>query len=696
MSATATHIAFIVAEKPTAARRIAEALDRRGFPKKVRGRAFEYYVSEGEDSEIMVCPALGHLYTLLDLRGDKSLYPSLVTKWVSRDRAERGLQRVRAWIQEITQLSKGAARFINACDYDIEGSLIGSTILKYACSEKDKTAARMRFSTLTKADILLAYKNMASGTDDSLVEAGLARHEVDFLYGINLSRLLTTSQKRLSGRYSTISAGRVQSPTLGFVMERDEEINSFVPIPHFEIDAAFKVGEEIVPASYEEGKIQKLSEASRIVSECENSQGIVKDVEQRTVTRSPPYPFDVGSLQRTAYTLFNLNPTRSMGILERLYLDALISYPRTGSQKLPSTIDIESKLKDLASIPKYSEPAKELVENGCFQPRQGVKEDPAHPAIYPTGVKPARTLSKEEDKIYDLIVRRFFAVLASPARMRLVRAKISVGLHLFTMSGVSVIEMGWIRFYRPYIQITERFLPALKIAQEVGLVKVSVVTRYSSPPPPYSSAGLLEEMERKEIGTKATRTGIIETIGRRKYVRGDPMAVTSLGWSVGTLLEQHFPRIMSIEMTRDLENQMNKIERGEISRVEALINSAELLMSMLDDARQDQVAIGRELLETTRRTRLEETALGKCPVCKTGELRVLRSKKTKKRFVGCSNYWAGGCKASAPLPQRGKVAPVGEPCKSCGWPRIKVLSKDRHPWITCVNPVCPLKESNKI
>ena len=696
MSATAVRRAFIIAEKPTAARRIAEALDRRGSPKKVKGRAFEYYVSEGEGEEILVCPALGHLYTLVDLRGDKSLCPSFVTKWVSRDRAERGSQRIRAWIQEITQLSKRADQFINACDYDIEGSLIGSTILKYACSEKDKTAARMRFSTLTKADILLAYKNMASGTDDSLVEAGLARHEVDFLYGINLSRLLTTSQKRLSGRYSTISAGRVQSPTLGFVMQRDEEVNSFVPIPHFEIDAAFKVGEETVAASYQKQKIQKLSEANRIVSECENSRGIVKEIKEGTVTRSPPYPFDIGSLQRAAYTLFNVSPTRSMGILERLYLDALISYPRTGSQKLPSTIDVESKLKDLGFIPKYSELAKELVENRCFLPTQGVKEDPAHPAIYPTGVKPDGVLSKEEDRIYDLIVRRFFATLAPPARMKSVRVKIGVGLHFFTMSGLSAMEMGWIRFYRPYAQITERFLPGLKLGQEIGLVKVGVVTRYSSPAPAYSSAGLLGEMERKEIGTNATRTGIIETIGRRRYVKGDPMSATPLGWSVGTLLERHFPRIMSVEMTRDLEHQMNGIEGGKIWRVEVLINSTELLMSMLDEARQHEAAIGRELLETTRRTRLEEMALGKCPICKTGELTVLRSKKTKKRFVGCSNYWTGRCRASAPLPQRGKVAPVGVACGSCGWPRIKVLSKGRRPWMICVNPMCPLKKNSKI
>lgn len=345
MSATATHTVFIIAEKPTAARRIAEALDQTGSPKKIRGKAFDHYLCKGEGGEILVCPALGHLYTLVGLRDDKNLYPSFVTKWVSRNRAERGQQRVAAWIQQITDISERADSFINACDYDIEGSLIGSTILRYACSGKDKIAARMRFSTLTKDDIVSAYESKTFGTDDSLIEAGLTRHEVDFLYGINLSRMLTTSQKRLSGRHTTISAGRVQSPTLGFVVHRDQEINSFVPIPHFEIDAAFRVGREIVAASYQKRRIQKLSEANSVVSECQNGSGTVSEIKERTVTRSPPYPFDIGSLQRAAYTLFNVTATKSMRILERLYLDALISYPRTGSQRLPATIDVKSKLR---------------------------------------------------------------------------------------------------------------------------------------------------------------------------------------------------------------------------------------------------------------------------------------------------------------------------------------------------------------
>lgn len=695
MSADATCRVFMIAEKPTAARRIAQALDRVSSPKKVKGRAFDYYISEREGEQILVCPALGHLYTLVDLRGDKSLYPSFVTTWVSRDQAERGLQRIRTWIEEITQLSERADRFINACDYDIEGSLIGSTILRYACSGKDKIAARMQFSTLTTEDILSAYNNIASGVDDSLVEAGLARHEVDFLYGINVSRLLTASQKRLSGKHATISAGRVQSPTLDFVIQRDQEINSFVPIPYFEIDAAFRVGDEIVPASYERRKIQRLSEANRIVSECENGLGAVKEIKERTVRRNPPHPFDIGSLQRAAYTLFNSTPMKSMRILERLYLDALISYPRTGSQKLPATIDVMAKLKDLASSPKYSRLAKELIENEWFEPRQGVKEDPAHPAIYPTGMKPERGLSKEEERMYDLVVKRFFAVLAPPAKVKSVKAKIAVGSHSFIVSGLSVKEMGWIRFYQPYTQIAERVLPVFKVGQRISLVKVDVVTKYSAPANSYNPASLLKEMERSEIGTSSTRTGIIETINRRKYVKGDPMAATPLGWSVGTLLKKHFPAMMSVRMTRDLERQMDRIERREASRVDVLIKSTELLMPMLDEARQHQATMGRELLETTRRIRLEEMTLGRCPVCKTGELRVLRSKKTKKRFVGCSNYWEGACRASAPLPQRGKIAALGRPCRSCGWPKAKVVSKGRRPWIICVNPACPLKEANK-
>lgn len=138
---------------------------------------------------------------------------------------------------------------------------------------------------------------------------------------------------------------------------------------------------------------------------------------------------------------------------------------------------------------------------------------------------------------------------------------------------------------------------------------------------------------------------------------------------------------------------MDVIERGNASRTEVLIKSTELLMSMLNEARGHQAAIGREFLETTRKTRLEEMTLGKCPVCKTGDLRVLRSKKTRKGFVGRSNYWRQGCGASAPLPQKGKVIPVGGACRTCGWPRVKILLRGRRPWMICASLVCSLKET---
>ncbi len=186
---------LIVTEKPDAANRIATALDIGDNPKKAAIHGVPYYQAY-RNGNIVVVPALGHLYTITSKQKERE-YPVFDYQWVPRYQAERGAQRIRVWLNVIADLAQDADEFVDACDFDIEGSIIGYNLLKFACGGKETVAKRMKYSTLTKEELQESYSHLLPSLDFTLIEAGLTRHEVDWMYGINLSRALTHSGKKL-------------------------------------------------------------------------------------------------------------------------------------------------------------------------------------------------------------------------------------------------------------------------------------------------------------------------------------------------------------------------------------------------------------------------------------------------------------------------------------------------------------------
>lgn len=685
---------LIVTEKPDAAQRIAHALDVKGKAKKIEENGVPYYIAK-RGKDIVVVPALGHLYTVMEERAGRHYYPVFSFKWAPRYLAERGAKKIRTWIETISKLAKNAEEFIDACDYDIEGSLIGYCILKYACNNKENVAKRMKYSTLTKPELETAYEKPLSTLDFALIEAGRTRHEVDWLYGVNLSRALTLAAKRWSGRYATLSTGRVQTPTLKFLIEREKEIRSFVPTPFWSIKAKVQIGKSVFEAEYEKSTIERKVEADEIINACKGKDGQIESIEVRKFRQAPPIPFDLGALQAEAYGLFGYTPRRTSGIAERLYLEALISYPRTSSQKLPPAINYRKILQGLSKVPKYKKLTAELLEKPELVPKEGKKEDPAHPAIYPTGNLPERELDESEKRIWDLVVRRFMAVFAEPAIRQSMKVVINVNGHRFFVRGRQTLKEGWQKFYAPYIRSEEVMLPPIKEGDRLKIKKVILEDKFTKPPPRYNPGSLLKKMEDEGIGTKATRADIIQTLYNRKYIKDERIVVTGLGFDVVELLEKHCPPVVSVELTRELEEKMEQIQLGKQKREAIIVEAVELLKPTLETLKEKEETIGEVLSKAIKKARIEERMVGDCPNCGTGKLMILYSRRTGKRFIGCTNYFKGKCTTSFPLPQRGTLKPLGKPCRACGWPTIQVRMKRRRPWTLCFNPECPLIEERK-
>ncbi|MGQ9538036.1 MAG: DNA topoisomerase I [Candidatus Bathycorpusculaceae bacterium] len=685
---------LIITEKPDAAQRIASALDLKGKARKMEDNGVPYYVAE-RDKPIIVVPAIGHLYTVAEERSGRNYYPVFSFKWVPRYMAERGAKQIRVWLETISKLAENADTYIDACDYDIEGSIIGYCILRYACSGKDDVAKRMKYSTLTKGELEKAYAELLPKLDFALIEAGRTRHEVDWLYGVNLSRALTIAAKDWSGKYATLSTGRVQGPTLRFLVAREKSIRSFVPTPYWEIRAEIEIEGKIFEAEYEKEVIETKKEAEAIIKACKGKDGIAESIDFKQFQQMPPTPFDIGALQSEAYSLFGYTPRRTLDIAQRLYLEALISYPRTSSQKLPPAINYEEILKNLSRVPEYKKLTAELLVKKELKPNEGKKEDPAHPAIYPTGNLPERVLEEPERRIWDLVVRRFMAVFGESAIRQSVKICINVNGQRFFLRGRQTLKDGWLRFYEPYVRAEEVLLPQIEKEQKLKVKRVILEDKFTKPPPRYNPGSLLKKMEEVGIGTKATRADIIQTLYDRKYVRDERIVVTDLGFEVFEVLKGHCPPIVSIELTKKLEERMEKIQTNMEKRENVLLDAIEILKPVVEELKDKEKTIGEQLSNAIKRARLEERIVGHCPICGTGTLMILYSRKTGKRFIGCTNYFKKLCKTAFPLPQRGTVRPLGRNCRGCGWPTVQVRIKGRRPWNLCFNPECPLKEERR-
>jgi DNA topoisomerase-1 len=682
---------LVICEKPDAARRVADALSV-GAPEIFKvGGVPAFRLEDARGRRYVICAAMGHLYGMSDTVKDRRVYPVLDLEWFPLGAtSDKASKLVSSRIRAIRILSEGAGVFVNACDFDIEGETIGYNILRYASGRREVSALRAKFSALTKEEVVEAFRDDRLGPSGGLARAGRLRHAIDFIWGVNLSRALSESL-RTGYSFRTVSIGRVQGPTLNFIVEREVDARVFVPTPYWTARGSFKKDGVAFEGKYSSLPIVPTKHAAEEVkTACEGREGRVSLVTRKTFKQRPPPPLNLADLQKEAYRLFGYAPSRTLQVAERLYLGAVISYPRTGSQRLPK-IDYGRILSKIAAIPGYSDIVDEVVSRGSIHPTEGRGADQAHPAIYPTGESGWRPLAVEEGKIFDLIVRRFLSCFGEDAVREASFVEVLVGKHAFKMEEMRVLVPGWMKIVAEGRR-ADAVSTMTTVIREGDLVDVEAITVEEHPrarPERYNQATLLEKMEREEIGTKATRADTISTLLDRGYVAGETLVPTELGFALIEAMREHCPQIISTSLTREIESQLERIERSGESGQGFYERTLASLLTQIGEVRLHEAEIAGRMRSTVSGGTLGKTVLGRCPMCREGKLWVVRSRKSGKRFVGCTNY-SKGCRASAPLPQRGTVKTASKPCGSCGWPVVYVRL-GRRPWRLCVNDRCPRK-----
>nr|MBA2268763.1 hypothetical protein [Nitrosopumilus sp.] len=530
------------------------------------------------------------------------------------------------------------------------------------CYNKYSISKRAKFSSLTDEEIIQSFNNLLP-PNEKLKDAGVSRHMIDFIYGINLSRALTNSIKTDSSgekrAYQQLSIGRVQGPTLAFVVEREVEIANHVFEPYWNVIADFLKNNQVIQTHYYPQRIDSKSTAENIINACNNQLGKVTDINIQKIPIKPPIPFSLGDLQKEAYRLFRFTPSYTLSIAEKLYLAALISYPRTSSQKLPSSINYEKIIKAVSKlvdnnlhnnsshgnktkpILSYSNISSKLLSKKTLKPNEGKETDPAHPAIYPTGEKPKRNLEDSEIKLLDLIIRRFFCTFGEEAISSQISVTITVkDKFTFKAEEKKIVLEGWIEYYRPYFDlsgfVTLDSLSFLKRNDILKNVKIELLEKFTQPPPRYNQSTLLQKMEKEKIGTKATRSEIISTLFKRNYIdnfvpsasnqavtyeskalsksapnsniqkeqankvefsgfQRSGLRPTEIGMAIVSSMKKYIPNIVSTGLTRDMEAQLEQIESGNTTSIQVVDKARNQIKEAIQSFNLNESRIGQEI-----------------------------------------------------------------------------------------------------
>ena len=569
-----------------------------------------------------------------------------------------------------------------ATDFDREGELIGSDAL--SCVREvapDVPVSRARYSALIKGEVTEAFNNLVE-LDQNLADAGESRQYIDLIWGAVLTRYLTLA--KFGGFGNVRSAGRVQTPTLALVVERERERMAFVPEDYWQIRGMAAAKGADFKISHATARFTDKDAAQTAFGHVDGvAAGTVTDVAKRSRKQQPPVPFNTTSLQAAA-AAEGISPARTMRIAESLYMSGLISYPRVDNTVYPRSLDLEGIVKGLAANLPALAPVCKKVLAGPMKPTRGKTETTDHPPIHPTGQGDPTTLDGGQLKLYNLIARRFLATLMGPATIENTKVSIDVAGEPFAASGDVLVDAGFREAY-PYGLKRDEQLPALDAGDVVDVHDVNLEAKQTEPPARYSQGKLVQEMEKRGLGTKSTRASIIERLYQVRYLKNDPIEPSQLGMAIVDALSQFAPRITTPEMTAELDEDMTHVAEGQDTQTHVVDHSRALLAGMLDNLIEHKDDLGEAISDAVT----ADARVGACPKCGK-DLVMKQSAKTRGSFIGCMGW--PDCDVTYPVPSGVKVSPLegdAAVCPECGAPRIKCQPFRQKAYEQCVNPKCP-------
>ena len=619
-------------------------------------------------------------------------------------------------IKELKKESRNASHIFLATDPDREGEAI-SWHLAYILGIPPEEVKRIEFNEITKDKIKDAISK-PRGIDQGLVDAQQARRVLDRLVGYQISPLLWKKVQK------GLSAGRVQSVALKILCDREEEINNFIPQEYWTVNAVFTKDKDftakLIKKNGKKLTIANKEENDKILKDLSNSEFIVAKLDKKKRSQKPYAPFTTSSLQQDASAKLGFNPRKTMMIAQQLYEGinvkghgtmGLVTYIRTDSVRVSSEARANAKTLIINTM------GKEYYNSNVYSNKKKDIQD-AHEAIRPTDIRllPSdveSSLSSDQLKLYNLIWRRFIASQMAASVSDSMGADIKSGDYLFRGTGSRIVFDGFRKIYQTGDEKKDMLLPELQEEEKLIPKSIEGEQNYTQPPNRFTEAGLIKELEDKDIGRPSTYAPIVATLTDRKYVRRSKKTLipTELGITVTDLLKEYFKDILDVDFTANMEDQLDDVEIGSVKWKDVIKNFYKGFEKELEVANKEIEKIEQKVILTDeicekcgKPMAIKNGRFGeflactgypeckntkaivkkidvKCPKCGIGDI-VARKSRRGKLFYGCSEY-----------PECDQVfwyKPTNKKCPLCG--SLLLHHKLKNSTLSCSNNECKYKE----
>ena len=607
---------LIIAEKPSVASDISKALGK-----------FQKHEDYFENDQFVISSAVGHLLTIVPPEGVEAAKGKWTFKQLPVIPPHFDLEPIEKTKSRLGALKKLIKRddvteLINACDAGREGELIFRNIVRH--TKAKQPIKRLWLQSMTPASIREGFEQLRS--DESmqpLADAAISRSEADWLVGINGTRAMTAFNSKLGGFFKT-TVGRVQTPTLAILVEREKRIRKFVSRDFWEVIGTFDAAAGLYTGRWFDEKFAKSDDdeqlkpervwekekAEALRAKCLGKPGIATE-ESKPTTSMSPLLYDLTSLQRDANSRFGFSAKNTLGLAQALYeRHKVLTYPRTDSRALPEDYigTVKTTLGMLEGVTGYSVFADQILKSGWVHPNKRIFNNAKvsdHFAIIPTSLAP-KSLSEPEQKLYDMVTKRFLAIFYPAAEFLETNRITRVEGEPFKSAGKVLVSPGWLTVYGKESDSDETpSLAPVKPDETVKTSAVEVKDNVTKPPARYSEATLLSAMEgagklvdddelreamsEKGLGTPATRAAIIEGLIYEDYIHrnGRELQATAKAFSLMELLNGlGIPELTKPELTGDWEFQLKQIQRKQISRAEFMSGIADMTRHIVERAKK--------------------------------------------------------------------------------------------------------------
>lgn len=714
---------LIITEKPSMGRDVASAL---GANKKGEG-----FIAGPQD---LITWCVGHLVEL----NEPESYDANLKSWridalpiIPEKFKYHAAERTKTQFNIIKALLKreDVTEIVNAADAGREGELIFDLV--YQLSGCKKTVQRLWISSLTHDAILEGFKHLKPSSDYAgLCDSAHSRQQSDWLVGINATRAQTIIARR-AGYDGVFSLGRVQTPTLALIVERDNEITNFVPKTYYEVFADFESPNGAYRGIWfgkDGSRFDKKEDADAIVEKVLGQQGVIEKVEKKATKEKPPLLYDLTTLQRAANARYSFSAQQTLDVAQTLYEKKFITYPRTSSRHLSK--DVEKELRghiEAARVGPYIPFIEKILAQEKLKLTSRHVDDKKvtdHHAIIPTNQRMnPNAVTPDEKRIYDLIARRFLAAFYPDAEVERTTITTDVQSEKFLTRGSVVLKAGWREVDPPakerkQTDDTEEDesaeLPPVKAKEDVKTETAEAVAKQTKAPPRYSESSLLGAMETagkkiedeelrlamkdSGLGTPATRASIIETLLKRGYVVRDKKSLTATDKGKTLINILAVPLLKSAELTGQWEQKLSQMTRGEYSHkkfMEEVKMMTQEIIKQISSAKMErnEGSASSSSTNSTPKIPRPEDALD-CPKCKKENRAgfLVERESANGKFLACA-FGRDVCGFISDVPKNAKQrkALTQTPCPVCeSAMRLRLpQEKDKTAWLSCVRyPEC--------